>query len=132
MKKTVLLVEDDPSLAAAIEAKLEKNDFDILPAKTMDQALEYCRTRQNIDVLWLDHYLLGRGTGLDLLEKIKTIATYQHVPAFVVSNTASPDKRQSYLKLGATQFYVKAEHRLEEIIADIKASIGPAEQASAA
>ena len=44
---------------------------------------------------------------------------YKKIPVFVVSNTASPDKVQSYMRLGVNKYYVKAEHRLDEIIEEI-------------
>jgi hypothetical protein len=42
------------------------------------------------------------------------------VPIFVVSNTASADKVQSYLQLGVNKYYTKADYRLDDIIKDIK------------
>lgn len=120
MKQTVLLVEDDASLINAVRIKLKKSGFEVISAKTAVDALKCIRGATPIDVIWLDHYLLGPGTGLEVLEETKSSSEYKHIPAFIVSNTASPEKRRAYLRLGATQFYIKAENRLEEIIADIQ------------
>lgn len=45
---------------------------------------------------------------------------WKDVPIFVVSNTASADKVQSYLQLGVNKYYTKADYRLDDIIKDIK------------
>ncbi len=124
MKKTVLLVEDDISLMNAIKIKLEKSNFSVVCASTSADALKQVQDTP-VDAIWLDHYLLGTGTGLDFLEQIKNAPKFKHIPAFIVSNTASPEKRRAYLQLGATQFYIKAEHRLGEIIDDVRAALEP-------
>lgn len=124
MKKTVLLVEDDDSLVNAVKIKLEKSGFSVICANTANDALKCIHGDPPVDVIWLDHYLLGAGTGIDVLEQTRNSAAYKDIPAFIVSNTASPEKRRAYLRLGATQFYVKAEHRLEEIISSIQATLG--------
>ena len=121
-KKTILVIEDELPLLAAIRAKLEKSGFEVVTARSVEQAKNHAQDIEKIDVIWLDHYLLGKETGLDFVAWCKTDGAHcKHIPIFVVSNTASPDKVQSYLRLGAERFYVKADKRLDEIIADMNA-----------
>jgi DNA-binding response OmpR family regulator len=119
-QKTVLIVEDEKPLLNAIKIKLENSGFDVVTARTVDQALHYMEDLERVDVIWLDHYLLGKGTGLDFVVKIKSNDKWKQIPIFVVSNTASPEKVRSYIKFGAIKFYTKADFRLDEIIADMK------------
>jgi len=124
IEKTILVVEDERPLLEAVKAKLEKNNFVVVTARTVEQALNYMDELEKIDAIWLDHYLLGKENGLDFVTKLKAKdGKWAKIPIFVVSNTATPDKVQSYLKLGINKYYVKAEHRLDEIIAEIKASL---------
>lgn len=105
-----------------IEAKLEKVGFDVVSARTIDQGLGYMEDIPTIDAVWLDHYLLGEKTGLDFIAKLKTPdSKWKKIPIFVVSNTASEGNHRSYIRLGVSKYFVKAEHRLEEISKDIKA-----------
>lgn len=116
-----LVVEDERPLLEAIRMKLEKSGFDVVGARKVEEALNHMKDIERIDAVWLDHYLLGSENGLDFLARIKQEdSKWKNVPIFVVSNTASPEKMQTYLRLGAVKFYIKAEKRLEEIIADIK------------
>ncbi len=119
--KVVLVVEDERPLAEAIRLKLETNGFEVTTARTVEQALNYLNELAHVDAIWLDHYLLGKSDGLDFVAKLKSIGgEWNHIPVFVVSNTAGTEKIQSYIKLGIEKYYVKAEHKLEDIINDIK------------
>ncbi|HNV12898.1 MAG TPA: response regulator [bacterium] len=120
LTKKILLVEDEKCLAEAVKIKLEINGFQVLPADSVDRAKDLIN-KNSVDFVWLDHYLLGEENGLDFVANIKSQdSTNKNIPIFVVSNTASNDKIQSYIKFGINKYYVKAEHSLEQIIGDLK------------
>ncbi len=119
-RRTVLIVEDEKPLLNAIRIKLENSGFDVLTTRTLDQALHYMEDIPKVDVIWLDHYLLGKGTGLDFVVAIKNNEKWKEIPIFVVSNTASPEKVRSYIKFGVTKYYTKADYRLDQIITDMR------------
>lgn len=123
-KKVVLVVEDERALLEVIKAKLEKLGFDTLTARSVSQALNYLEDVEQIDAVWLDHYLLGGEDGLDFIAKVKAEGSkWREVPVFLVSNTASADKVQAYMRLGAEKYFVKAQHPLNEIIEEIRTAI---------
>ena len=120
-KKIILVIEDELPLIEAIRAKLTKSGFEVITARSIEQAKNHMQDIAGIDVIWLDHYLLGKGDGLDFIAWCKTDSTCcKKIPVFVVSNTAGSDKVQSYLRLGVEKYYVKSEKRLGAIIKDIK------------
>jgi len=120
MTQVALVIEDDISLAQAINRKLQLNGFSTVAARSVDDALQLMVTRRP-NVIWLDHYLLGDKDGIDFAHAVKANEAWRAVPLYVVSNTASNDKVATYNELGVNGYYVKADHRLDEIIADIKA-----------
>lgn len=117
-KVNILVVEDELPLLDAIKTKLSLSGFEVVTARTAEQAYAYLEDL-DIKVLWLDHYLLGKDSGLDIVARVKGDEKYKHVPIFVVSNTASPDKVQSYINFGVNKYYVKSDCRLDKIISDI-------------
>lgn len=126
-RKSILVVEDEMPLLKAIQAKLERSGFDVVSARSVEQAVGYIEDGVHIDAVWLDHYLLGKENGIDLVTKCKS--EWKHtlsIPIFLISNTASNDKVQTYLKLGVDRYYVKAQVRLDTIIEDIKEELGVA------
>ena len=120
-EKTILIVEDEKPLLEAIKMKLERSGFAVVTARNVEQAKNHLLDIEKVDVIWLDHYLLGKESGLDFVVWCKEeAADYKNIPIFVVSNTATPEKIQTYLRLGINKYYVKAERRLDEIIKEIK------------
>jgi len=120
-KKTILVVEDERPLVQAIQTKLEKNNFIVVTARTVDQAIDYLENIKKIDAIWLDHYLPGEKTGLDFVAYLKNPkGAWSTIPIFIVSNTASSTNVRSYLRLGVSKYCIKADHRLDQIVEDVK------------
>lgn len=119
-KKTILVVEDESELLDLIRKKLETGGFAVIGTKTVAEALEIFG-QNKIDALWLDHYLLGKKNGFDLVVELKAHENiWGKVPVFVVSNTAGPDEIQSYIQLGINKYYVKSNITLNKVIDDIR------------
>ena len=124
-KKVILVIEDERPLIEAIKIKLEKNNFEVVTTRTVEQAKEYVQDLVNVDAIWLDHYLIGRETGLDFVAwcKEENNIKCKSIPIFVVSNTASSDKVTTYMSLGANKYFIKSNHKLDEIIQEIHKSL---------
>lgn len=115
--RTVLVVEDELPLQNAIKMKLEGKNLHVVTARSVSQALDYLKNMKDIAAVWLDHYLLGKEDGLDLMSFMKKEGSeYKNVPVFVVSNTASEEKVKTYLELGAQEYLVKSDERLDSIV----------------
>lgn len=144
-QRTILVIEDERPLLEAINAKLEKNGFKVIAARSVEQAfnaklekggldvvtvqsieraLEYLESLEHVDAIWLDHHLLGNEDGLDFVKKFKANGgRWNKIPVFVVSNAASPETIRSYTQAGVSKYYVKSDHGLDEIIKDIASYI---------
>jgi response regulator of citrate/malate metabolism len=124
-KKVILVIEDERPLAEAIKLTLEKNNFEVVTTRTVSQAKDYVNDIEKIDVIWLDHYLIGKETGLDFVSWCKNDKNPKclSLPIFVVSNTASADKVTTYMSLGVNKYFIKSNHKLNEIIEEISKSI---------
>ncbi|MCX6717708.1 MAG: hypothetical protein NTU76_03475 [Candidatus Taylorbacteria bacterium] len=96
-----------------------------MSARSVEQAKQYVNDLNHIDVIWLDHYLVGKEDGLDFIAWCKEDDNVKCkiIPIFVVSNTASSDKVGTYISLGAYKYFVKSNHKLDEIIQEISESL---------
>lgn len=122
--KNILIVEDERPLATAISAKLGIAGFKTTSAASVAEAQVAINSDQHFDAIWLDHYLLGDEDGLQFLSWCRNEDKYcKDTPIFVVTNTAGPEKQQTYMKLGATKYFIKSDNRLDEIIDNIKESL---------
>jgi len=118
--KIVLIVEDELPLQDAIRMKLENSGFKAVTARSVEQAINLLEDLERVDVIWLDHYLLGKENGLDFVAKLKDSEKWNEIPIFIVSNTATEEKVKAYLQLGVDKYYLKSNYRLDQIIDDIK------------
>jgi len=118
-EKTILIMEDDQSLLDAIEHQFVENGFSVFAAKNVEEGLAKIEAVGTVDVIWLDHYLLGKENGLDFVITMKNHDEWKNIPIFVVSNSSGAQSIQSYMRLGVTQYYTKADYDLGQIIKDI-------------
>lgn len=139
--RTILVIEDERPLLKVINTRLEKNGFGVIIARSVDEvfsagienikqgsidvqsieeALNHLKNLEKIDAIWLDHNLVGKENGIDLVKKIKANSgRWKKIPIFVVSNTEGSETIKSYTDLGISKYYIKSNHRLDEIIKDL-------------
>ena len=119
-KLTILVIEDEVLLLEAISKKLKISDCDVVGCSSGQQALDYLNNLpKKPDAIWLDYYL-GDTNGIDLMEIIHENKTWSSIPVLVVSNSASPEKVHKMLDLGVNKYLIKAEHRLDDLVTEIK------------
>lgn len=145
-KKTILVIEDERPLLEIVNEKLIEKGFGVITARSVDQvfnamldknglgviaasnikqALDYLENLEQVDAIWLDHNLIGKENGIDFVRKFKANGEkWNKIPIFVISNTESSETIESYVNLGISKYYVKSNHKLDEIIKDINNSIG--------
>ena len=150
--KTIIVIEDDAALLSAISEKLKRNGFTVITARsvktaftieftpttpnhltpnTIEAALTHLESLEKIDAIWLDHNLIGEEDGLDFIVKFKANGgIWSTLPIFVVSNSANPDLIKTYSELDVHHYFLKAEYRLEDIIAEITTVLNVGDNAS--
>ena len=118
---SIMIIEDEHLLLQAICKKLEKHGFNCVSCTNANQAIDYLESLPTLpDAIWLDYYLKEGMNGLEFMSAIKNNPKWAHIPVLVVSNSASPDKVHAMLGLGAKEYFLKAEKRLDDIIMEIK------------
>jgi len=115
-----MVIEDEPMLLFSIKKKMEHAGFETQDFSSAKEALEYLNAGSNLpDIIWLDYYLKDMN-GIEFMHKIKESKNLERIPVLVVSNSASEDKISSMIGLGVKKYFLKADHKLEEIIKDMK------------
>ena len=119
-KRTILVLEDERQLARTIREAFILRKFDVIVVSTVEDGIRQLENMKHVDVIWLDHYLLGAASGLDLIIQIKSHPEWQNIPVFVVSNSSSAENIRSYIELGAANYYTKSDYDISQIIDDIE------------
>ena len=115
-KPTVMVIEDESLLLQAISRKLELDGITAISCSSGKQAIDCLDSSSELpDAIWLDYYLKDMD-GLSFMGTLKQNPKLQNIPVIVVSNSASTQKVNMMLALGAKKYLLKAQYRLEDII----------------
>jgi len=122
-KPTVMVVEDEHLLLKAIERKLKLNNLNVIACESGAEAWENLDKNQKPpDAIWLDYYL-GDTNGIEFMQKLRNNEKWTDIPVLVVSNSANPDKVSKMMALGAKDYLLKADYRLDRLVLEIQSLI---------
>lgn len=114
---SLLIVEDDKYLASAYRVKLTKAGFTIKNAYDGEEALELLKTFTP-DLILLD-LVMPKKDGFATLEAVKADEKLKHIPVIITSNLGQKEDVDKGMKLGATDFIVKSDLSLNDLITKI-------------
>ncbi len=119
-EETLLIVDDDVSVANFARSILEEGGYRIIQAATGEEALEiYARRREDISLVILDLGMPGMG-GEKCLEALR--AADPDVRVLIASGYATKDQAQRVIDLGAAAFVGKP-YRVEIILKEVRLAI---------
>jgi CheY-like chemotaxis protein len=116
--KKILVVEDDKFLRKVYESKLPKEGFDVVLAVDGVEGLEKLKTEAP-DLMLLD-LIMPRKSGFEVLEELKADKKAARIPILVLSNLGQDEDIERTKNLGATEFLIKSNLSIKEIIEKIK------------
>ncbi len=118
-KKKVLLVEDDIFMADLLGREISGAGFELATAKTGKEAVDKFPTVKP-DLILLD-LLLPDLNGLEVLRQIRRMEGGPETKVVVLSNLSSERDIEDAKRLGVTNYLVKANTSLPEIVDKLKA-----------
>jgi len=121
MKKNILIIEDDEFFRELISKKLFSRDFSVSSAKDGEDGFKKSKETKP-DLILLD-LLLPLMDGYEVLLAIKDNPETQSIPVIILSNLSSKDDIDRAIKLGASDFLIKSQIDLEEIVSKIDSII---------
>ena len=114
----VLLIEDEPTTARAIELMLSSEGFNVYSTDLGEEGLDLGR-RYDFDIILLDLNLPDMH-GFDVLKKLRSAKV--NAPVLVLSGVCDINSRVCGFRLGADDYVSKPFHR-EELTARIHAVV---------
>lgn len=106
MAKQVLLVEDEDSIALALQFLIEREDWAILRVADASAARRALAEQAPPDLVLLDVMLPG-GSGYEICQEIRLDPRLAHVKIMVMSASGEAMARRKSLALGADAFLPK-------------------------
>ena len=121
-KRAVLVIEDDPDVAALIQRLLEREAYSVTVCGKRDDVLARLRQRPSPDMVLLD-VQLPELNGFDLLQKLKTHPQLKLMPVVMVTADAKPESVMRGLALGADGYVTKPFDN-NALVRGVKAVLG--------
>ncbi|HQB85317.1 MAG: Phosphate regulon transcriptional regulatory protein PhoB [Parcubacteria group bacterium ADurb.Bin247] len=119
MALKILVVEDDKFLRELITQKLAREGYDVVSAVDGEDGVVKVKENKP-DIVLLDLILPGID-GFEVLAKIKEDEELSNIPVIILSNLGQRDDVDRGIKLGATDFLIKAHFTPSEIVEKIEA-----------
>lgn len=120
--KTILVVEDEAPMLAVLSDNLEAEGFSVLKATNGAEGLDLAQSKHP-DLILLD-IMMPKMNGLTMLEKLRADEWGKKVPVIILTNFGDNEKIAEALADGVSEYFVKANIKMEEIIARVKVKLG--------
>lgn len=117
MAAKILVAEDDKFLANAYRIKLARTGFDARFAGNGNELFTLLESFSP-DVIVLD-LVMPVKDGFETLKELRSSEQWKTIPVIVASNLGQEEDYDRAMALGATDFVVKSNLKLEELIAKI-------------
>ena len=118
MAKKILIIEDDNFLRILLSKKLRSEVYSILSAAESVEAFNLLKSNKP-DLILLDLLLPGVD-GFEILKKIRQTEETKNIPVIVFSNLSEEKDIKKVQDLGITDFMVKSNFTLDELLDKVK------------
>lgn len=110
----VLIIEDEDILSKVLKDMFEDGGWKVRVASDGVDGLEALK-EDSFDVVLLD-LLLPKKNGFEVLGEIRADATHRDLPVLIISNLGGRDEIREAMRLGATDYFIKTQHSLKDIL----------------
>ncbi len=117
-KNNILVIEDDKFLRELMVRKLSIEGFKVSEAVDGEEGIKKIK-KEKPDLILLDIILPGID-GFNVLSKKKKDPSIASIPVILLSNLGQKQDIEKGLKLGATDYLIKANFTPEEIVNKVK------------
>ena len=114
----ILFIEDEPGLQKTVSEILRQEGFEILEALDGDTGIEIAK-KEKPDLVLLD-LILPKKDGFEVLKELKENPETKDIKIVVLTNLENSSDVEKALGLGATNYLVKANYELEEVVQKVK------------
>lgn len=114
----VLIVEDEEFLVRAVKDNLISEGCTVSVA--MDGEAVFDEIKKKKPALILLDLLLPKKNGFDVLKELKSNPEWQLIPVVVLSNLGEDSEIKRALELGASDYFVKSQHPIQEVVEKVK------------
>jgi len=114
----VLVVEDEEILLTALTEELKSGDYEVEGAQDGEEGLVKAKSFKP-QLILLD-LVMPKMDGMEMLQKLKTDNELRDIPVVILTNLSDYERISEALSLGAMDYLVKANYKLEDLLDKVK------------
>lgn len=122
IKKTVLIVEDEPSLQRALGDHFSREGIAVLAAKNGQEGLDVA-LREHPGVILLD-IVMPVMDGMTMLTKLREDAWGKDAHVVLLTNLVDNKEIVEAMKTGVFDYLVKSDWKIDDVVAKVKQKLG--------
>lgn len=119
--KTILLVEDEQFFSDQLRDKLKEEGFNVIEAKDGLEGLNAAK-KNHPDLILLD-IVLPEMDGLAVLKNLRADGWGKDAKIIFLTNYPFEEKAGEALNLGVTEYIIKANWQISDIVGKVKAKL---------
>ena len=120
-KPKILVVEDEEILLTALKEELSNGGYEVEGAVDGQDGLDKVKAFKPGLVL-LD-LVMPRMDGMEMLQRLKGDSELRDIPVVILTNLSDYERISEALSLGAMDYLVKANYKLEDLLDKVKTVI---------
>src|SRR3990167_3069565 len=118
-KAKILVVEDEEILLTALKEELDTaGTYEVEGAVDGEDGLAKAKSFHP-QLILLD-LVMPKMDGMEMLQKLKADAELRDIPVVILTNLSDYDRISEALSLGAMDYLVKANYKLEDLLDKVK------------
>ncbi len=120
--KTILLADDEQFIVVAYRDGLERAGYMVTVASDGEEALSFLK-KTKPDLLLLE-LMIPKMNGFELLQAMKEDQSLHSVPVLILTNLSQDSDKEEAKSYGVTDFLVKSEVSLQDLLHRIDQILG--------
>lgn len=123
--KKIMIVEDDHAVGQALKSSLERDGYQVIWIEDGDSVI--AELDSDLSLIYLDILLPGMLDGFKILDMIKAPdSEYREIPVVMMTNESDPAQISKAVSAGATDYLIKSNEKLQDILTLTEKLIGKA------
>ena len=122
MSLKLVIADDEAFIRQAYQDGLTRAGFEVVVAEDGVSALAIIK--QQLPQLILLDLIMPKMNGFEVLKALKADEQTKHIPVIILSNLSQPTDEAEVKKLGATDFLIKSDYSMKQLIEKIKSLAG--------
>jgi DNA-binding response OmpR family regulator len=128
-KAKILVVEDEEILLTALKEELLSGGYEVEGAGDGEEGL--AKAKSFAPQLILLDLVMPKMDGMEMLQRLKADSAIRDIPVVILTNLSDYDRISEALSLGAMDYLVKANYKLEDLLDKVKTVLARKDSQSA-